>query len=126
MYKRSIIIALELVVIAAYYIWIRFTHVGLDLLSASVYLIASIALLFFTLHKLNVRGLGIKIGLAGLLAIVMIGVIETSAFLQESRVRREYPEPCSFEKSPQIPRFKHFAMIIMQCRKDGVWGARTD
>lgn len=126
MYKKIIIITLEMVIIAACYTWIRFTHVGLELPSASICFIVSLAILFFTLYWLNVHSLSIKIGLAGLLAIIAIGGIETAALLQENGVRRQYPEPCSFEQSPQIPRFENFKIIIMQCRKDGIWGARTD
>ncbi len=126
MYKKIIIIALEIVALVFYYIWIRFTRVGLDFPLVSIYFIASLSLLYFTLHVLNVHGWSTKLGIAALLVVVMIGAIETAALLQESRVRREYPEPCSFLESPQIPRFEHFKIIIMQCRKDGTWGARTD
>lgn len=126
MYKKIIVIALEVMIIIISYIWIRFTYVGFDFLSTSVYFIASLALLFFTLHTLNVDKWSTKLGIATLLVVIIIGTIETMALLQENRVRREYPEPCSFLESPQIPRFKNFGIIVMQCRKDGIWGARTD
>lgn len=126
MYKKFTIMILGVAIITICYAWIRFTHVGLDTVSVSLFFILSFVLFLLTLRILGIKRLILRICLAGLLAIVVIASIEIVALLQENQVRRKYPEPCSFERSPQIPRFTAFKMIIMQCRKDGIWGARTD
>ncbi len=123
---KVISFVLTAVVIATLYAWERFLHVDIDILLTLTGFALSVALLFFTLRTLGVRRLPVGIGFAVLLTLAIIGSIESVAYIQERGVRREYPEPCSFQDSPQIVRLKNFGLVVMQCRKDGTWGARID